>query len=115
MPVDYSGFSPINFDCTYNGLVTAEEALRRSLNVPAVNLLARLGEDGLHQLFYAGRAFPPSPTRRNITVSPFVLGGCEVTLLELTALYSALANGGEYVYPVFLPGRRRPGMPGKTL
>jgi len=107
VPVDYSGFSPINFDRTYNGLVTAEEALRRSLNVPAVNLLARLGEDGLHQLLcragFSTITHPPEHYGLSL-----VLGGCEVTLLELTALYSALANGGEYVYPVFLPGQAPP-------
>jgi penicillin-binding protein 1C len=107
VPVDYSGFSPINFDRTYNGLVTAGEALRRSLNVPAVNLLAQLGEDGLHQLLSRAGFSTIIHPAEHYGLS-LVLGGCEVTLLELAALYSALANGGEYVYPVFQPGQAPP-------
>ena len=42
VPVTYSGYEPVNYDGTYNGYVTARQALARSLNVPAVNLHARL-------------------------------------------------------------------------
>jgi len=104
VPVDYSGFSPINFDRTYNGVVTAKEALMRSLNVPAVNLLARLGEDGLHQLLHKADFSTINHPAEYYGLS-LVLGGCEVTLLELTALYSALANGGCYTYPIFRSGQ----------
>ena len=45
----YGGYSPENYDRAYSGLVSAEGALQRSLNVPAVNLLADLGE-ALHEL-----------------------------------------------------------------
>ena len=107
VPVDYSGFSPINFDRTYNGIVTAREALRRSLNVPAVNLLAQLGENGLHQLLRRAGLSTIIHPAEHYGLS-LVLGGCEVTLLELAALYSALANSGEYVYPVFQPGQAPP-------
>ncbi|MCE2449810.1 MAG: transglycosylase domain-containing protein [Candidatus Latescibacteria bacterium] len=43
VPSFYSGFSPRNADERYDGLVRAEEALVRSLNVPAVRLLRRYG------------------------------------------------------------------------
>lgn len=104
VPIDYSGFSPINFDRTYNGVVTAKEALKQSLNVPAVNLLARLGDDGLHQLLCSAGLSTIIHPAEHYGLS-LVLGGCEVTLLELAALYSALANGGIYTYPVVQPGQ----------
>lgn len=109
VPVVYSGYSPENFDRAYHGAVSAREALIRSLNVPVVNLLARMGGDSLHELLRkAGFS-----TIREIDDYglQMVLGGCEVTLLELTALYSALADGGRYLYPRVL----RDGVAGKEV
>ena len=48
VPVTYSGYEPVNYDGTYNGYITARQALARSLNVPAVNLHARLKNRSLH-------------------------------------------------------------------
>ena len=50
VPVEYSGYRPVNYDETYHGAVTVEDALIRSLNVPAVNLSAKLGSDGVYTL-----------------------------------------------------------------
>ena len=43
VPVAYRDYAPENYDGEYSGRVTAREALRRSLNAPAVRLLARAG------------------------------------------------------------------------
>jgi penicillin-binding protein 1C len=42
VPITYAGYEPVNYDGKYNGYITARQALARSLNVPAVNLNARL-------------------------------------------------------------------------
>ncbi len=95
VPVDYSGYTPENYDACYSGAVTVREALIRSLNVPAVNLSARLGEGGIHAfLKRAGISTLPNP--QEYYGLSLVLGGCEVTLLELTNLYAGLANGGRF-------------------
>jgi penicillin-binding protein 1C len=95
VPVEYSGYRPVNYDETYHGAVTAEDALIRSLNVPAVNLSARLGADGVYTLLKtAGISTLPQP--QEYYGLSLVLGGCEVNLLELTNLYSGLANGGNF-------------------
>lgn len=50
IPRDYGGFQPVNYEGKHQGLVTAEDALAHSLNVPAVGLEASLesmGNDGL--------------------------------------------------------------------
>ena len=95
VPVDYSGYKPINYDQMYHGAVTVEEALIRSLNVPAVNLYAQLGNDGIHSfLNEAGISTLPKP--RDYYGLSLILGGCEVTLLELTNLYAGLASGGKF-------------------
>ena len=65
VPVDYAGYSPVNYDGEYRGYVAARDALAHSLNVPAVNLYAQLGNDGIYALlrragdFYAVRAEDP--------------------------------------------------------
>ncbi len=95
VPVEYSGYRPINYDETYHGVVTVENALIRSLNVPAVNLTAQLGENGIYYfLKEAWISTLPKP-KEHYGLS-LILGGCEVTLLELTNLYSGLANGGKF-------------------
>ena len=48
VPVNYAGYEPVNYDGIYNGYVTARHALANSLNVPAVNLNARLKDVTLH-------------------------------------------------------------------
>jgi len=95
VPVEYSGFKPVNYDDQYHGAVTVEEALIRSLNVPAVNLYAQLGEQGIYGfLKEAGVTTLPKP--REYYGLSLILGGCEVTLLELTNLYAGLANQGRF-------------------
>ncbi|MCK4856438.1 MAG: penicillin-binding protein 1C, partial [candidate division Zixibacteria bacterium] len=93
VPVEYSGYEPVNYDECYSGAVTVEEALIRSLNVPAVNLYAQLGRHGLYH-FLKEAEISTLPQAKEYYGLSLVLGGGEVTLLELTNLYCGLANGG---------------------
>ena len=43
IPTVIAGYSPENYDQTYNGAVPADRALARSLNIPAVRLLQEYG------------------------------------------------------------------------
>jgi penicillin-binding protein 1C len=95
VPIDYSGYQPVNYNKVYHGPVSVEEALIRSLNVPAVNLDAQLGEDSLYY-FLKDAGITTLPKPRDYYGLSLVLGGCEVTLLELTNLYAGLANGGQF-------------------
>ncbi len=95
VPIEYSGYRPVNYDEIYHGVVTVEEALIHSLNVPAINLYAQLGHDGIYSfLKEAGVTTLPKP--KDYYGLSLILGGCEVTLLELTNLYAGLANGGNF-------------------
>ena len=100
VPTDFSGYAPENFDRSYSGVVSARVALERSLNLPAVSLENALGEQGLYYLLEQIGASNLRP-RDNYGLS-MAIGGCEINLLELTALYAALANGGEYIRPCWL-------------
>jgi penicillin-binding protein 1C len=95
VPVEYSGYKPVNYDETYRGAVTVVEALVRSLNVPAVNLSAKLGFEAVYTLLKeSGTTTLPKPS--DYYGLSLILGGCEVTLLELTNAYAGLANGGKF-------------------
>jgi len=95
VPVEYGGFKPVNYDDQYHGAVTVEDALIRSLNVPAVNLYAQLGEQGIYGFLQEAGVTTLPKTREYYGLS-LILGGCEVTLLELTNLYAGLANRGRF-------------------
>ncbi len=104
VPVTYAGYEPVNYDGKYSGYVTTRQALARSLNVPAVNLNARLKNDTLHA--FLKRAEISTLTAAKKYGLSMVLGGCEVNLLELTTLYAGLANMGEFApYQLTLSNR----------
>ncbi len=93
VPTFFGTFVPQNAGKTFSGLVTMEELLIRSLNVPAVRLLNTYGiRDFYDYLSEAGLTglFRP-PEEYGLTL---ILGGAEASLFELTQLYSTLGNYG---------------------
>ncbi|MCX7045779.1 MAG: penicillin-binding protein 1C [Candidatus Sumerlaeota bacterium] len=94
-PLDYGLYDPENFDRNFRGLVSAEDALRRSLNIPAVTVLDRVGAP-------AACGFLSRAGLTTLTEEPefyglgLALGDCGVRLEELAAAYCILANLGEY-------------------
>ncbi|MEQ1931718.1 MAG: penicillin-binding protein 1C, partial [Parvularculaceae bacterium] len=95
MPQSFDGYSPENFDRTFRGEVRLSDALQHSLNVPAVTLLDRLGADRLAAVLEASGVHLKGPKRaeRNFGLT-LALGGAGVTMRDLAALYTGLANGG---------------------
>lgn len=96
VPIDLRGYAPENYDQTYRGWIPVSDALGLSLNIPAVRLLHQVGVDTLTQLLRRGGLRLPEPTAGRLGLS-MILGGCEVSLLELTSLYAALARSGTTV------------------
>jgi len=95
VPSNFSGYRPENYDENYRGKVTVEQALALSLNVPAVNLLDRMGSEIFVNALSNGGFRWIGKNRKKLGLS-VVLGGCGATLEELTALYTAFANEGVY-------------------
>jgi penicillin-binding protein 1C len=95
VPSNFSGFQPENFDKNFSGEVTVERALTYSLNIPAVRVLSEMGVPTFtDKLRDAGfRSVAKTAPRLGLST---VLGGCGATLEELTALYAALADKGQY-------------------
>jgi|CXWL01.1.fsa_nt_gi penicillin-binding protein 1C len=95
VPTDFRGYVPQNYDGRYRGRVTAHDALVQSLNASTVRLLSALGVERLLDLLRAGGLATLDRPATDYGL-PLVLGGGEVTLLDLTDLYAALAAGGVY-------------------
>ena len=92
-PTAFGPFSPENFDGRFVGPITAQDALTRSRNVPAVQVAAKLTRPSLYDLMKtSGVAHLASEKHYGLALT---LGGGEVTMEELGRLYAMLANGGE--------------------
>jgi len=92
-PQDFGGYRPGNFGEAFNGPVGAATALRLSLNVPAVDLLDRVGPARFAaRLDHAGVALRfPRGARPGL---PLILGGTGVRLEDLVGAFAAFQRGG---------------------
>ena len=91
-----SGFvwKPENYGHRFYGPLTMIEALARSVNNAAIQLLREVGVDPV--MAFAKRIGIQSPLERNLGIA---LGQNPVTLLEMTRAYAVFASGGYLVQP----------------
>ncbi|GIX06596.1 MAG: hypothetical protein KatS3mg115_0999 [Candidatus Poribacteria bacterium] len=101
--VNNKGWTPTNYhEGRYYGLVSLEEALQRSLNVATARLVndPEIPHVGVQAVVRTARdlgitsPLPPLPS--------LALGAAEVTLLEITAAYTAFANLGVRAEPIII-------------
>jgi penicillin-binding protein 1C len=92
-PLRFGAYAPENFARGFAGRVTAAEALRASLNLPAVALLHEIGPLAFASLLKTAGAAPRLPAGADPAL-PLALGGAGFTLREITALYAMLAQEG---------------------
>ena len=115
----FRGYCPKNFGSRYLGSVSMVVALQNSLNTVAVALLQELGFDKV-----IATAKSLGISRELGRFYPMALGAYEQTVLDMTAAYAAINNGGIYVKPTpfeeilgpngeLLWSRRVEGDPGK--
>ena len=88
--INIQGYQPQNLNRRFYGDITIGEALQRSLNIPAVKVLHKLGPE----------RFKSKLAQANISLRqgeglPIALGGAGLTLHELVSLYTALGNEGK--------------------
>lgn len=89
---DGTPYTPKNYDSREHGPVAVREALASSLNVPAVKTLQEVGiESTLNLAGELGITSLGEPQSYDLSLA---LGGGEISLLELSTAYSALANEG---------------------
>jgi penicillin-binding protein 1C len=93
VPISRGAWTPSNFDRTHAEEVTAAEALRRSLNVPAILVAEGVGlARCCGTLEAAGIRLPADAQKRGGLA--LAVGGIEVSLLDLTNAYATLARRG---------------------
>ncbi len=102
LPRQFGGYAPENFDRGFAGAVTAGEALRRSLNLPAVALLERVGPVRFMATLKSAGVRLVLPAGADPSL-PLALGGVGISLRQLGGLYAALATDGSFA-PLRLTG-----------
>lgn len=93
VPTTFSGnYKPLDFDKRFRGDVLVRRALANSLNIPAVEVMQKVGvPDGITMAQKLGiTTLDPNHDYGY----PLVLGAGEVKLLDLTDVYATFANQG---------------------
>ena len=90
IPVNLSGFAPQNFDHQFYGAVHANNALARSLNIPAVFLLQEYGVPRFLERLQNCNISTLENDASHYGLS-LILGGGECRLDEVTRMYSKMA------------------------
>jgi 1A family penicillin-binding protein len=99
-PVSYAvgsngqAWKPDNYDRKFRGSITLQQAIEESVNVVTVKVQERIGLSRTIQM--ARRFGISSPLDANLSLA---LGTSDLTLLELTSAYGALANQGQWLPP----------------
>lgn len=92
VPTDFGGYKPQNANRTYSGDITVRNALARSLNIPAVKVLQKVG---INTTIETARemGITTIDSNKNYGLS-LALGSAEASLIQMTNAYAAYANKG---------------------
>ncbi|MBQ9274674.1 MAG: transglycosylase domain-containing protein [Succinivibrio sp.] len=102
----YELWRPQNYSGTFTGELAAEQALRLSLNLPALEITKSLSPAYILGRLNSGRERVVLPAHSSAQLA-LALGGCGISLKDLTALYSALNTDGRYFEPALLISREQ--------
>lgn len=96
-PVSFRSFHPANFYESFSGAVPADRALARSLNIPFVHLLRDYGVPKFHHALqqYGFNFINQPPEHYGLSL---VLGGCEVSMEQISAWFLGLSRQQRYYY-----------------
>jgi len=91
IPTQIAGYTPKNYNLTYEGAVPARMAIARSLNVPAVRMLHQYGiEKFSNKLRKLGmKSLKKSAAHYGLSL---ILGGAEGNLWEMCGMYASLVR-----------------------
>jgi 1A family penicillin-binding protein len=97
-PKTYGGtYTPRNFDRRFRGDVTARSALATSLNIPAIEVMQKVGlEETVQTAQRMGLETINDPDNYGLSLA---LGTAEASLLDMTNAYAAFANSGSHFTP----------------
>lgn len=95
VPTQIAGYTPQNFNLTFDGAVPAHRALSRSLNIPAVLMLQDFGVNKFYEELqkFELKDINKSPDHYGLSL---ILGGAESNLWDLCRTYSNLSSTVNY-------------------
>lgn len=98
IPTQLKSYRPENYSNTYDGVVAADRALSRSLNIPFVRMLQEYSVEKFHfNLKKLGiTTLRNAPVHYGLTL---ILGGSEATLWDLTSIYAGMSRRLSNFYP----------------
>jgi len=91
VPTNLGGYKPENYNQKYDGRVSADRALARSLNVPFVLLLKEYGVEKFHNDLQKIGLSSITRTPNDYGLS-LILGGAEGNLWDITGAYAGMAR-----------------------
>lgn len=100
IPTQIAGYSPKNFNESFDGVVPASEALARSLNIPAVRMLREYSIEKFYTNLKKLSLHTINQPAAHYGLS-IILGGAEATLWDLSNAYMGMAqtlNGAESIF-----------------
>ncbi len=90
-------YAPTNYDLTYDGKLPMRKALEKSINTVAIKLVDMVSPEAV---VATARQFGiTTPLMPYISIA---LGSQEVSMMELTSAYGALATGGQLAKPIMI-------------
>lgn len=103
-PKSFGSYDPENADQVFKGPLSAEESLRQSRNIPAISLANQLKQPDLYDFLQAAQV--DLPFAKEHYGLALVLGGGDVSMRELAALYATMPNKGVYAPLVLFKQQR---------
>ncbi|MFL5754535.1 MAG: penicillin-binding protein 1C [Bacteroidia bacterium] len=91
VPTQIGGYSPKNFNFSYDGAVPANRALARSLNIPAVRMLNQYGVEKFHHDLKA-MGYTTINRPANTYGLSLILGGAEAKLWDMVSVYCRMSK-----------------------
>lgn len=91
LPIQIGEFRPQNFDKKHRGAIPMDEMVIQSLNVPAVNILQKIGLQNFYRLIEDLKIQHLDKGFHHYGLS-IILGGGESSLWEMVRLYKGLAR-----------------------
>ncbi|MEZ4774567.1 MAG: transglycosylase domain-containing protein [Bacteroidia bacterium] len=93
----YNNWSPKNSDNVYGGEYSMQGALAHSVNVVAVNLIMKIGVEKVVEMSRRLGIRHDLPE-----VPSLALGAADLSLEEMTGVYSSFVNGGNFFAPTHI-------------
>ena len=99
-PTDFGGYKPKNAGNAYYGNVTVRQALKNSLNIPAVKVMQAVGVENCRRYLQSvGIPLDDRDWNLSLALGSMTYGASPV---QMAAAYIPFANGGVYYAPYFI-------------